>query len=683
MEFPNAPKAHLRFLSVIRSNKAIEQKPFILFGPPFEDKIVKIITAAGATVYLPQPLDLKQLFDSIRGLISRHTQTKYKTTGKNQLTKEEYAALYDKSKGKQEKLEIMLCHIDKLLAFPATVASILNVTQNERSGAAELSNVLKSDPAVSAEVLRVANSVYYARGGEKRILDVKDAVVRIGFVETKNIAMSLSVFQAFTEKNYATGFNHNEFWFHCLATAAISELLAKNSRLAPPEEAFICGLLHDLGTLLLNEYFNDLFLALIEKTTSEGMCFLHLQNDVLGFNHNDLMAQLFLKWNFPESFCNDLLFLCCPQALSEDFLIQRPLPAIVSIAQVIAKSYQIGREADCCVDSISNETFERLRMPLGIQAAFVDKIYNQMNIFNNLLKIFKGTFPVEKKLITNAGKINILCHSFRREVFSPVIEYLKVQGYKVSLTADIKDFAEKGNVYHAFLLTDGHGAVMGDIKEIARQSVLVFSEKNEEDGGDKNISPSKMIVFDAKNDLTISVSNENVVVSRYPIDLRNLDFVISCLLLEKSKDLRLNAYGAFKPNSSIANDVQGRERRILVAHFKSKVRGKIGEILKDRKPIMVDETDDGQKAVNLARTSAGEYVLVIVQLNLALLMAAEVVRRIKELPNHKRAKYLVYIDASTTKEQLIPLVKLGVRDFIREDVPDQELLQKLSGLGVA
>ena len=112
---------------------------------------------------------------------------------------------------------------------------------------------------MSAEILKLANSVYFSRGG-RRILDIKDAVVRIGFAQAKNIAMSLSVFEISKERNYATGFDHTEYWFHCIAVATIAEKLAKVSQLIPQEEAFIAGLLHDLGTLLFNNFLMIYFL---------------------------------------------------------------------------------------------------------------------------------------------------------------------------------------------------------------------------------------------------------------------------------------------------------------------------------------------------------------------------------------------------------------------------------------
>ncbi len=115
----------------------------------------------------------------------------------------------------EEKLLIMRNHITKLLAFPATVANILRVTQSESSGAGDLSLVIKTDPAVAAEILKAANSVHFARGGT-RISNVKEAIVRIGFMESKKLALSLSVFKLKQHSNFTTGFNHIEFWFHSL-----------------------------------------------------------------------------------------------------------------------------------------------------------------------------------------------------------------------------------------------------------------------------------------------------------------------------------------------------------------------------------------------------------------------------------------------------------------------------------
>jgi len=688
MEVPASPKGHIQFLRLIRNNKGIAQKPFILFGPSFDPKIIEVFRATGADSYLTKPLNVKKLFDEIKTLLLEHSTKKSGIIEKNQLSKVELTALYDTSISKHKKINIMLNHIGHLLAFPATVASILRVTQDEKSGARELAQIIQSDPSVATEVLKVANSVFFARRSNSRIVDLKEAVVRIGFIQTKNTAMSLSVFQIMKDRNYETGFNHIDFWFHCLGVAVIGERLAKHSGLVPLDEGFIAGLLHDMGKLLLNEFFNDLFLSIIEKTTSEGVPFNTCHEQILGFNQNELLVQLFEQWNFPESIIQNVMFFGSNDMLTAAGLKERPLASIVNIAETIAKSLQVGREADCCVTAIPEEVFEGLRMHYGLSQGFIDGIYNEMNLYNQFLKIDKRSFPLTYEQIKDAEKVMILCHSFSTEPFNPIIEYLKTQRYKIVISKNRKDMEDNAASFHAFIVTDGCGAVFGDIEQISGLKVQMFAPENVDtknpDSTKQNpiFTDAKMIVFDVKKDIASPLANKSTIISRYPVDLRNVDFVLAALLYNFPIESPLNTMGALKPIKKISvagNSVE--KRRILICHSKSDIRKIVRDLIELYAGVIIEEADDGLKSFNRARTTKEELFLVIVQLGIPLMECSEVIKGIKELPNHKRAKFIVCFDTAQ-KKQLIPLVRVGVRDFIKESDLEQQLPLKLESYGI-
>lgn len=688
MEVPATPKNHVQFLRLIRNNKGIEQKPFILYGPQFDPKVVEAIIATGANAYLTKPLDFKKLLEVTKSLLLEHSAKQSGITEKNQLSKSELTALCDAAVPKQKKIEIMLNHVGKLLAFPATVANVLRVTQSENSGARELAQVIQSDPSVATEVLKVANSVYFARRTNNRIVDIKEAVVRIGFAQTKNTAMSLSVFQIMKDRNYETGFNHIDFWFHCLGVAVIAERLAKNSNLASIEESFIAGLLHDLGKLLLNEFFNDVFLSILQKTTSEGVPFQTCHEQILGFSQSDLMAELFAKWNFPDSIVQNVAYFGRHDMFSEQFLKERPLASIVNIAETIAKSLQVGREADCCVSGIPGAAFDSLRMHYGLSQGFVEGIYNEMNIYNQFLKIDNRTFPLTYTHIKDADKVKIMCYSFTSEPFNPVVEYLRNQHYNVVVSKDRKDLDENGAAFHAIIVTDGNGAVFGDLEQISNLSMQLFAPEKGVKQPDAafelpELTNAKMIIFDAQRDIASPFANKSAIVSRYPVDLRNVDFVLAALLRNFPIESPLNTMGALKPIHKISVSGEAKDvRRILICHEKSEVKKLIRQAVEKYSSVVIEESDDGQKAFNRARTMKEELFLVIVHLRIPVLDCPEMIRGIRELPHHKRAKFFVCFD-NTQKEQLVPLVRVGVRDFVKESELDEQLRVKLDGLGLS
>ena len=689
MEIPDDPRMHLHFLRIIRGNRAIEQKPFIVYGPPFDGQGVQEVLDSGADLFLARPLDFKKLIHHIGALVKSASNRKYALEEINQLSQDERTKLIDPNVGRAEKIALMRRHIGKLFAFPATVASVLRVSQSEKSGAGELAQVIRSDPAMSAEILKIANSVYFSRGG-KRILDIKDAVVRIGFVQTKKIAMSISVFQISKEQNYATGFDHTEYWFHCLAVAVIAEHLTKGNRLIKQEEAFIAGLLHDLGTLLLNEFFNDLFLKIMEKTTNEGIRFIECENDLMGFNHNDLMAELFAEWNFPEILSNDIQYMCRSLEITTSFMKEHTVAAIISVADIIAKTFQIGRSVDCCIEQIPNDVFEHLRLAYGLQPAFLDRVYSELNMYNQILNIDKRSFPSKHDQIPEASSVRVACFSFTNEVFLPIFEYLKTQGYQIALVKSIDELMINLASHHALIITGAHAGVVEDIHNLAKMEMHSCSPQ--ESSANQQPVPeqtedtphsTRIMIFGKDEEILNLHGTPGIIASRYACDLRTIDIALRCLLSDFSTDQLLNTHGTLKYKKAAESvNITLQKRRILISHFNSVIREKIKTCFSGNDNYIVEETNDGAKTVNFAKTVTDEIDLLIIDLHIPVLSCSEVIKVIRMLPYHRRAKVVVMV-SNVEKVQLIPLVKMGIRDFLSEEASEREMAAKFQEIGFA
>jgi HD-like signal output (HDOD) protein/DNA-binding response OmpR family regulator len=692
MEIPADASQHLKFLRIIRGNKAIAQKPFILYGPPCDEQGMKNITDMGADIFLPRPLDMKIVIGNIVRLVKSSSDSKYQLEEKNQLPVDEWLQLIDPTVSKCDKMQLMRNHIGKLLAFPATTASILKVSKDEKSGAAELARVIRSDPAMSAEILKIANSVHFSRGG-RRILDIKDAVVRIGFGQTKTIAMSLSVFKISRTQNYATGFNHVEYWLHCLAVAIIAEKISENSQLLHPEEGFITGLLHDLGTLLFNEFFNELFLKVLEKTTDEGIRFIECEDEIMGFNHNELMADLFAEWKFPDTLYQEVRYMCRTIQLTKDFITGHPLASVVSIADIIAKSFQLGRSVDSCIESIPTDVLEKLRYPFGISQTFIDKIYAELTMYNQILGVDNRVFPVIQDQVKDAAAIHLLIYSLAGEVFIPAFEYLRTQGYHLLLAKSYDEVLKKMHKFHIVILSGAGITHEKQIMELASMKTDPYTSgksltkqiNNSETDCTKNPndqdSSARLLVFGSDETVVKFNSQPGIIVSKSSLDLRTIDIALRCLLFDFKTDQLLNTKGTLnlkKTANSI--NVSFERKKILIGQSRNDIRRKFRDYFVEKNRYEIEETNEGPKLVNLAKTSTSEIHLVIIDLNIPLLSSFEVVKAIMTLPHHRRALFVITVK-NPQKEQLLPLVKLGLRDFLNEESTMEELAKKFTQIG--
>ncbi len=170
------------------------------------------------------------------------------------------------------KIGAMVRHIANLAAFPFIVAKVLKIAGDEGTGAIELARAARADPYIVAHLLKISNSVFFA-STHHRINSVKDAIIRIGFMETRRIVMGMSVMKLFETRNKNLGFDRVDFWYHSLAVAIIAEHAARRAGSVDAEEAFLAGLLHDLGIILLDDYFPEVFDAVLHDTAQHAGSF--------------------------------------------------------------------------------------------------------------------------------------------------------------------------------------------------------------------------------------------------------------------------------------------------------------------------------------------------------------------------------------------------------------------------
>lgn len=672
MDIPKHPEKTLKFVKLIRANEKISHMPILAMGPDFQDNVKEIFNNIGIDKYLPYPLKIRALLEDLKELLKNKTQHERKrlSTDVNQLDGKEIKQLTDRSVPDMKKLEIMTSHIGKLMAFPASVAGLLKVSGDDKSGANDLATIINSDPSISAEVLRLANSVVYTARNKKTV-NIKDAVVRIGFEETKNVAMSISVFKSLKDKNYETGFNHRDFWYHSLSTAIIAEYLARKSSLVPPDEAFLLGLMHDLGILLLDEYFNSIFLLILKVSTDEGLKFVHRERQITSITHNDLVIQLFKKWNFPEALISSIKDFNNIDTLSAEDLKTKPLSSIVKIAEIITHSLKIGGEADACISPINADVMKQLRMPHGLQKAFLDYLYTELNKFNSFLRVDDTKFPEDLSTIHGDKNIKVLTCRNGNELYDPVTTYLKIQGISIKEVnpagSSCCDVLHEANLLFFPDMTKEH---YNKVEKAATMQMEAYIPNKKSD--DFISVNSKIICLDPQRELNPQHSTSSLYISRFPLDLRCLEFGLLNIINDERYLLPVNDMGSLK-NAEI------KKRNALIINKSGNIRDSFTNILS--KEYNIENTTEGPKGLNIAKTMKTELHLAIIELSVGLMRCEELVRALKLLPQHKRCRYIITID-KPQKEHLIPIVKMGIKEFIHEQLDPKMLHEQLKSLKI-
>lgn len=217
-------------------------------------------------------------------------------------------------------------------SIPKLVQELINNFNNEQSNSRDIAKKLQMDQALSAKVLRLANSARYGAG--RKINSIDSAVIILGFDTLKTLVIASGVTSAC--KNIP-GLNQKQFWRTSFSVANIAKMLAKLAR-QDGDVAFTCGMLHNIGDTLLYLAHKDQMLH-IDALAETGVSKSVLQQTQFGCNYTDVGAELARRWNFPEEIC----LAIANQEQPEKAGTNMTYPLLVNLAVRIFNSVNSGK----------------------------------------------------------------------------------------------------------------------------------------------------------------------------------------------------------------------------------------------------------------------------------------------------------------------------------------------------
>jgi putative nucleotidyltransferase with HDIG domain len=188
-------------------------------------------------------------------------------------------------------VERVLDQIEHLPTLPQVVANLLTMTESPSVDAMKLSKAL--DQSLAAKVLKVANSAFY---GKRKVNTISQGIVIIGFDAVKEIILTTSLFHTFHEAQDIQDLQ--PLWQHSLECAMIAKRLAWIYRYEILDEAYFSGLIHDIGKLVIQQYFPEADQQ-IRKLMEEGVESLEGEKQILSINHAEIGGKMVQRWNFP------------------------------------------------------------------------------------------------------------------------------------------------------------------------------------------------------------------------------------------------------------------------------------------------------------------------------------------------------------------------------------------------
>ncbi|HVX86282.1 MAG TPA: HDOD domain-containing protein [Phycisphaerae bacterium] len=249
--------------------------------------------------------------------------------------------------------------VSHIATLPEITVKIIQLVENPKSTAQDLHKLISNDPALVARILKVVNSAFYGLPGQ--IGSINRAIVLLGLNAVKNIVIAASLAKLFRGGRVSAQFSAKELWSHSVGVGVMAKLITGKLNGQLPDEAFLAGLIHDIGILVELQSMRESLVEVAEKATREERRYIDIETQVIGVDHQALGAGLTAKWKFPRSFQYVTGHHHHPMALAMEC---RWLACVVHVADHVCTRENIGYSLTCKGEALDPAVLEELKLPM-------------------------------------------------------------------------------------------------------------------------------------------------------------------------------------------------------------------------------------------------------------------------------------------------------------------------------
>lgn len=203
----------------------------------------------------------------------------------------------------------LIQQIEELPTLPIISQKIIEVVTDKNASFNDLARIIEKDQSLAVKMLKVANSAFY--GFLSKVSSLEHALVLLGADEVKSIVLGLSVYQFFSYKK-DDSFDLSNIWKHAVLCSQIAKLLGTHFNLRDDDSFFLAGLIHDIGKVVIDQYFHEEFLRIIEYISVNTTTFSKAEKSILGVTHYQIAAKLLKQWRFPNKVIIQILYHHAP-----------------------------------------------------------------------------------------------------------------------------------------------------------------------------------------------------------------------------------------------------------------------------------------------------------------------------------------------------------------------------------
>ncbi|MBI4715864.1 MAG: HDOD domain-containing protein [Nitrospirae bacterium] len=268
-------------------------------------------------------------------------------------------------------IDEMIAKTCDLPPMPGVAQRVMQMVLEENTTPELLQKVIAADPGLTARILKIANSPFY--GIPRAVRTLSTAIMILGFRSLRNLVVAVSSKTLYKRH----GLTEQMLWEHSVGTALAAYAIAKEIRFPDPEEAFLAGLFHDIGKVILNNEAPDRYATVIEQVYNDGVTAYFAEKALFGYSHPEVGALVVKKWRLSEEleysirYHHDFRFLLTgyPYYLGK-------LAAVIHLADLVTIQLGIGRrEASPNLQPADTEAAEVLKINEGRLTILTERIH--------------------------------------------------------------------------------------------------------------------------------------------------------------------------------------------------------------------------------------------------------------------------------------------------------------------
>ncbi len=250
----------------------------------------------------------------------------------------------------------VLRDLDSLPTLSYSVARLFALVNDDRATARDFEEVMRPDPAITANLLALANSAYF--GLTRQVTSVRQAVSLLGTRRVLELAASAAFSRVLPPRIPGYEIDARAFWKHSIGVAALAERLAHELSLKSPDLTFTAGLLHDMGKLVIGSHLMRMSREVLYEVRKNGASLVQAERAILGTDHVEVGELVAQRWNLPPEIGWTARWHHDPNAAPTDFA--RRLVDLIHAADALAHTLGIGADAGELARTIEKDVIDRL-----------------------------------------------------------------------------------------------------------------------------------------------------------------------------------------------------------------------------------------------------------------------------------------------------------------------------------